>query len=247
VETAGFLLRADGAAPSPRPPQFRRSSDPPNPSPRPPPKFQYPFETLSVEHEEPTVAKATVYEDLGRILPSEEPDVMMQMSILPPPPPPPLIKVPEFGCAAQRHPRPESPYMEMANGTEYVNLPTETEPSVNQFGSEDDDYLTVDQLHMPSGNVHIRLKTELKKKLSPVNGCHDKPCLDKTISTSITQLLMNTETGAEAFWHSAPSLEKPPPIAARRQTGRAVSSSSPSALPRLIPPRILPRNTHRNV
>lgn len=56
VETQGFLLQADASGPSPRPPQLC-SSDPPNPSPRPPPKFQYPFETLSVEHEEPTVAK----------------------------------------------------------------------------------------------------------------------------------------------------------------------------------------------
>jgi len=60
-------------------------------------------------------------------------------------------------------------------------------------------------------------------------------------------LVSFADTGAEAFWHSAPSLEKPPPIAARRQTTRVATSSSPSVLPRLIPPRILPRNAHRNV
>lgn len=178
---------------------------------------------------------------------------MMQMSILPPP----LIKAPQLGSFDKRHPsieEHESPYMEMANGKEYVNLPAEDEPSENRLGSEDGDYLTVEQLHMPSDNLQVRMKAEQRKKLSPLNGrsetatrAPNRLCLDKSMSTSITELLLNTDTGAEAFWHSAPSLEKPPPIAARRQTTRVATSSSPSVLPRLIPPRILPRNAHRNV
>ena len=69
----------------------------------------------------------------------------------------------------------------------------------SKFGSEDDDYLTVDQLHMPADNLHVRMRTELKKKLSTMNGgsatlsrTSDQPCLDKSMSTSITELLMNT-------------------------------------------------------
>ena len=56
--------------------------------------------------------QATIHEDLGRILPSEEPDVMMQMSILPLP----LIKAPHLGSIGKRRPAAEeheSPYMEM--------------------------------------------------------------------------------------------------------------------------------------
>jgi len=74
-----------------------------------------------------------------------------------------------------------------------------SEPSENRLGSEDGDYLTVEQLHMPSDNLQVRMKAEQRKKLSPLNGrsetatrAPNRLCLDKSMSTSITELLLNT-------------------------------------------------------
>ncbi|KZS05962.1 putative Phosphoinositide 3-kinase adapter protein 1 [Daphnia magna] len=182
--------------------QLIRSSSP-RLTPRPPAEFRNPFETIELN---PRASQAVLGEDLGLIIPNEEPEFMEQ--------PPILLPTYSKNKGASQANEEQSVYMEMTprSSRKCILDDKNTESST---GLEEDNYITTAELNMPSS---CSASTVPRNKGGLAARQRALLQATKNISHSDNQLLASNLETMLSDWYSDPFLAPtlPTPIPAPR-------------------------------
>ncbi|KAI9553615.1 hypothetical protein GHT06_021537 [Daphnia sinensis] len=193
----------------PNHPQMIRSSSP-RLTPRPPSEFRNPFETIELN---PRANQAVLGEDLGLIIPNEEPEFLEQ--------PPILLPSHSNNKGASQANEEQSVYMEMTPRSARKCIVDDI--NTEGTGLEEDNYIATAELNMPASYLAStaprdkRLATRQRALLQAT----------KNISHSDNQLLASNPETMLPDWYSDPFL--------------ALSFPTPIAAPRIVDAKIIPQ------
>ncbi|XP_057378339.1 uncharacterized protein LOC130700317 isoform X2 [Daphnia carinata] len=205
----------------------------PIPPPRPPMEFRNPFETIELN---PRTNQAVLGEDLGLIIPNEEPEFMEQ--------PPILLPTHLKNKGASQANEEESVYMEMTPRSARKCILDD----INADGStvtEEDNYITPAELNMPASYLASTAPR------SRGHGIVQQVTFQatKSISHSDNQLLASNHTTL-SDWYSDPflALPLPTPISAlQRRDAKRIPQVPPRSTKPTPSPRCSPKSNRRQI